>query len=1168
MIEPLQYNKEAHPAYEISRPVFCHGCLSQKNTKHDPNIAVKFCAECPTSPGQDKEYGAFLCRDCDEKNHKNGLAKFHIRPLLVTGPGVRKKVVVRGDGINFPLSLDHVAIKVKSRVYQNGRCVHKIPWKEMSFVTGMSGRCLHVQVLGARNLMIGDVHGSSDPFVVYSFCGKPLGTTRVRPRSTNPRWDNETFIVPMDENLPAPRDMAQSQKDIVRLEVYDYDWVTQNEFLGHVEITRSKLMKIAAISNQLPIRLPLTMKEYHGFINFQFGFDDKFLHIKPVRAENLNCIDARNLSNPYVKIYLGNSYLVGTSATVTNSINPQWDGNQVFKVKMLQLLFAERYTLSQIDAYYETQERLARMNKDTSKQYQSGSASQLLDEFSSLPTKLALFRIEIYHDTRWKEHKLLGKAFISAHKLRKMLPTLPAADIANMTGYTDYVVSTVRQDQYSAKMEALKLKKQTLWGKVKSCFGVEEELERPGSAEASRPSSPQARTGANASSSASGTAGAAGAASPARRRGNLLGAASAQGPPSAATASSAGIALPSPNPGPGVTFGIATAGFAPSVNQPGLELQNLNLPPSRRRKPLEISTAGFGSFSGAPEPATPSALSISMPGTPAVGLSGLSPMAPGGHAPLPQHVSNSSIGSHSANSVRSSPRPEVSTPIPAEEVHSTPLLPPPSAPPAEDVAEEPKLTNSDPEVTPEVPAVVAASTVSTAEQSMNAFMQQRSARPAPPPVSEMSERSRASAPASVASRVSLSITKGDEEVPQDLTDEPLLARDNTASSGRAPHFSDHSGSTFASRGGRARSLSRMISFRSPEITWSDSHPFPVMLDPTAHRGVDAFGNPVSQGFIVLRLIPATRGSVVVGLDEAVRQMTLGETANVKCRYDYAYGSFSMGSHIPPRANVIFKVKLLDINHRGRWDLLWRMFVRFMRFVGRLYILFTLYMRGEEAPLPLGQSSKKVKKQASYSTKILQRLGLSSRANALNSDGDSSEDMESDSDSDEEDGLMAGEGQDDGAESEDGSSVDSFQQYNNRPRVKPDPRMRKHLNQSVQSGAQIMWNFKPPKVVKKEKPRTAAPKKAESVALDTVAEDEGGGVGAGAYAGNEDADGENSNSDDEGERVDGWGRRHGTTGTGNNGIGFSARYSDEDNEITLERGELDNTYGSDDEVEEG
>ncbi|KAJ1428227.1 hypothetical protein B484DRAFT_312817, partial [Ochromonadaceae sp. CCMP2298] len=59
------------------------------------------------------------------------------------------------------------------------------------------------------------------------------------------------------------------------------------------------------------------------------------------------------------------------------------------------------------------------------------------------------------------------------------------------------------------------------------------------------------------------------------------------------------------------------------------------------------------------------------------------------------------------------------------------------------------------------------------------------------------------------------------------------------------------------------------------------------------------------------------GNVLLGLDQAVRQMTVGESATVKCRWDYAYGSYSMGEQFPPRANVIFKVKLLEVNGKGR-----------------------------------------------------------------------------------------------------------------------------------------------------------------------------------------------------------------------------------------------------------
>ena len=124
-------------------------------------------------------------------------------------------------------------------------------------------------------------------------------------------------------------------------------------------------------------------------------------------------------------------------------------------------------------------------------------------------------------------------------------------------------------------------------------------------------------------------------------------------------------------------------------------------------------------------------------------------------------------------------------------------------------------------------------------------------------------------------------------------------------------------------------------------------------------------------------------------------------------------------------------------------------------------------------------------------------------------------------------------------------------------------MRKHLNQSVQSGAQIMWNFKPPpKVVKKPK---TVPKKAErAVQLETVTENERNEQN-GAHAG--DDEGENSNSDDE--------RAH----PGAHGIGYSDRHNEgasageydgfgEINEFDVDRGDNDNTYGSDDEEEEG
>lgn len=1178
MIEPLRYNHEHHPTYEIARPVFCHACLCQKNSRMNPNIAVKFCAECPNSLGAEKEYGAYLCTACDDLNHKSSTMKSHVRQIIVVGPGVRKKLVVRGDGTSFPLPLDRVTIKLSSRIYQNGRRVHRVSAKEVSFISGMSGRCLHVQVLGARNLMVGDLHGSSDPFIVYSFCGKPLGTTRVRPRSTNPRWDNETFIVPMDENLPAPRDMPQSQKDVVRLEVYDHDWVTSNEFLGHVEITRSKLMKIALIAKEQPIRLPLTMKEYHGFVNLQFGHDDQYLHVKVVRAENVNMMNAVTLSNPYVKVYLGNTCLLGTTTTMSKTINPQWYSGNVFKIKLLQLLFAERYALSQIDAYNETQERLARMRGDTSRNFQSGSASQLMDEFSTLPTNLALFRVELYHDNRWRKHELLGKAHISVHKLRKMLPTLPAADIRNMQGFAEYAAATAKADQASAKLQAAQANNTKRgWLSCLDCFGKKRRR---------APGSPSGRyAGAvgrapeptiSGRGSPTGVSGSfdAGALPPVglsnRRRVNVLGAASAGG------GNLPGIALSIVDP-----IAIVDA----PIQQPIQEAYSVASP-----SPIVISSPVPypPSVRPAPPPMTVSGKSE----TSSFGVSAKSgTQSEGGFSAPPDFPSRSS-------SRRSRLPPPSAPPALAEGSSSQFELPEPSAPPepTESISGHTGVAQSSPhaqnqETTPwgsfrhpgsgahlnvDPEHGLSESVVSHLQSRSESRSQSLSQTRTPPPTGMEAGSLQsghdmgglaAGSILSVDSWEQRATAAGDIEQAQQQEDHvvyqphtssrpppPALSPsadgsaamhsgsvDNSVSVARAPFLQDKeaefSSTALQSRKSRRNMLS--MSFRAPpsEIVWSDSYPFPIMLDLGARRGVDAMGNPVSQGFIVLRLIPAIRGSVVLGLDEAVRQMTLGETSQVKCRFDYAYGAFSMGSHIPPRANVIFKVKLLELNGHGRHQVLYRMLVRFLRWFTRFLEVLMRWWAGEE-PLPDNLPSRKYKRQASFSARLMHAIGLSSKAGTKGSDSESSEDSESE-DEDDGDALLNGAG----AEgtgfdfgSEDGSSIDSRDQ---NYRVKPDPRMRKHLNQSVHSGAQLMWNFKPPPKVKRVK--TPQTKKAiplyatkQLAAVDEQPEDaDGEGDGdddgaAGNGQGDEDFGGEHS-GDEDGDHQPGQGRESGFGG---------------------------------------
>ena len=73
---------------------------------------------------------------------------------------------------------------------------------------------------------------------------------RTSAASASGRGDNETFIVPVDERLPPPRGMVPTQKDVFKLEVFDYDWLGRHDLLGQIEMSRAKLQKLAVIADE------------------------------------------------------------------------------------------------------------------------------------------------------------------------------------------------------------------------------------------------------------------------------------------------------------------------------------------------------------------------------------------------------------------------------------------------------------------------------------------------------------------------------------------------------------------------------------------------------------------------------------------------------------------------------------------------------------------------------------------------------------------------------------------------------------------------------------------------------------------------------------------------------------------------------------------------------
>lgn len=229
--------------------------------------------------------------------------------------------------------------------------------------------------------------------------------------------------------------------------------------------------------------------------------------------------------------------------------------------------------------------------------------------------------------------------------------------------------------------------------------------------------------------------------------------------------------------------------------------------------------------------------------------------------------------------------------------------------------------------------------------------------------------------------------------------------------------------------------------------------------------------PEDFGYLVVRLLISTRGTVLQGLDQAVQRMTLGESAQVKCRFDYAYGSYCLHSHIPPRASVVFTVQVVSLNGQGRdaLSVLRRNVTRMMRLVqslsklsvGALCVLMWVSLVGLVSLLSETSEERRLREK-----RARRRRGEDSD-DEEDDDDEEGEGSESDSNAD----SNADEHKDhDDAEDEDAfpgaqeevldQRMSATQRAKDRPKtIKPDVHAKQHLNTSVRAGGSLLLGYK-------------------------------------------------------------------------------------------------------------
>eukprot|EP00520_Triparma_pacifica_P018233 CAMPEP_0118666936 /NCGR_PEP_ID=MMETSP0785-20121206/19498_1 /TAXON_ID=91992 /ORGANISM="Bolidomonas pacifica, Strain CCMP 1866" /LENGTH=567 /DNA_ID=CAMNT_0006561315 /DNA_START=207 /DNA_END=1907 /DNA_ORIENTATION=+ len=261
--------------------------------------------------------------------------------------------------------------------------------KPVQFQVGCSGPCIHLQIVNCSNVAAMDSSGMSDPYVAVWWKDTLVGTTRVIMKNRDPSWANETFVVPLEKEFVkcfnakdkslyisnknkgkehhhhdpnfyrpgmklSPYDASKVVEEVsgenalaklpkLRLDVFDYDRLSKNDFMGQKTFSDNEMLQILFEQNEDPVRnFHLEPKKARGVLGLKLSLIKKdettgqkgersqkgegsssTLLVQITDGKHLPKADPFSLSDPYCTIKW-NDEQVGKTKIIKNTLDPLW----------------------------------------------------------------------------------------------------------------------------------------------------------------------------------------------------------------------------------------------------------------------------------------------------------------------------------------------------------------------------------------------------------------------------------------------------------------------------------------------------------------------------------------------------------------------------------------------------------------------------------------------------------------------------------------------------------------------------------------------------------------------------------------------------------------------------------------------------------------------------